>query len=1013
MSTFRNLCDRFSLSALTCAVLSAFVGPAAAEDIDIFNNPPKGGTPPNVLLMVDNGANWESAYTVPSAPDKKTAVSDAIYSVSSSSDLLDKVRLGMMIFTQKNPSGGKVVAAVDDFDADYQKLFSCLVYNKSADPAAAQTCSPGNGLAMEKSSNSPLALSFHEAYQYFRGEAYRSGKADGVAGIVGVKSGSGANLVLGADPAAFLADASSLYKSPVAANLCGNNFIILIGTINGSLQAGADVGAKDLLQEHLGKEPTVIPLNPKNNEDSWADEFAGFLSTADVDPAMDGVQSVTTYVIDVFDPAENTNNPSKAARAMYKSIAAQGKGRYFEAKDAEEIADALTEILEEVQAVNSSFASASMPISMNVESEGTNENEVYIGMFRPSVEPRWMGNLKKYSYAWDESLKKPYMVDKAGKAAYDPVTGFINEKTISYWTNSSSYWAGIPGYEDVSSSDSPDGPVVEKGATAQALRERGPAREILTHCDSSATGCVNGFRPIAAGDFGNDENLLAWFMGIDIRNETGRYASDPTVKRPSIHGDVLHSRPAVVNYGGTSGVVAFYGANDGLFRAVSGLDGKELWAVTFPEQLAKIGALYDNLAKVTVSGVEESIRHPYFADGSPAVYTTVSGDVGEDKTVSEASLYIPMRRGGDYIYALDISSPSANPKFKWMIKGGEGNFEELGQTWSTPKPARVQGYPSKRVLFFGAGYDAAAEDYVSGAEGGRPERASGRGIYMVDADTGARLWFGTHSDMEFSVPGDLTLVNYDRDPNNYVDRAYFADTGGNVWRANFGVDGDGEFVGSITKIASLGGTCSASSDTDCRKFLYHPSVVVEKDDSVSILIGSGDREHPHSDTVQNRFYMIKDGGTIDTDAAGVSDDQLQQLTASTTTLAADKIQYGWYFDLREGEKLTGNALSQDGNTYFNTNTPPVQDPNSCVSSLGTARQYTFSYKDPFAVITYLEEVGGVIMPGGGFPPPPVPMTLKFGDEYWTGVGGMDPTDMGVTQPGARQKTFWSKDIDDE
>ncbi|MOA31823.1 hypothetical protein D3C78_1530020 [compost metagenome] len=73
----------------------------------------------------------------------------------------------------------------------------------------------------------------------------------------------------------------------------------------------------------------------------------------------------------------------------------------------------------------------------------------------------------------------------------------------------------------------------------------------------------------------------------------------------------------------------------------------------------------------------------------------------------------------------------------------------------------------------------------------------------------------------------------------------------------------------------------------------------------------------------------------------------------------------------------------------------------------------FSYKDPFAVITYLAEVGGEIMPGGGFPPPPVPMTLKFGDEYWTGVGGMNPTDMGVTQPGARQKTFWSKDIDDE
>jgi len=1012
MSVFRKLCDRFALSTLACAVLGAFVAPAVAEDIDIFNNPPKGGIPPNVLLMIDNGANWESAYTIPGAPDKKTAVSDAIYAVSSSSALLDRVRLGMMIFTQNNPSGGKVVAAVDDFNDGYQGLFRCLVYNKSSDPNAVDPCVRKNGLALEKSSNSPLALSFHEAYQYFRGEAFRSGQADGVAATVGVKAGSGSNLFLGADPAAF-ASSGTAYKTPVTANMCANNFIILIGTINGSLQAGADTGAKELLWGHLGKEPSVIPLTPSNNESSWADEFAGFLSTADVDPAMDGVQSVTTYVIDVFDPARNTTNPSKAARALYKSIAAQGRGRYFEAKDADEIAKALVEILEEVQAVNSSFASASMPISMNVESEGTNENEVYIGMFRPSVEPRWMGNLKKYSYAWDANLRKPYMVDAAGQAAYDPVTGFINQQTTSYWTTGSSYWAGIAGYD--SASDSPDGPVVEKGATGQLLRQRSTAREILTRCESG-TGCSNGFRVIAASDFGGDENLLTWFKGTDIRNETGRYAAEPTVRRPSIHGDVLHSRPAVVNYGGNTGVIAFYGANDGLFRAVRGSDGKELWAVTFPEQLTKVEALYDNLAKVTVQEeplLQESIRHPYFADGSPAVYTTISGESGGDRTVSEAMLYIPMRRGGDYIYALDISNPSANPKFKWMIKGGSGTFEELGQTWSTPKPARVEGYADRRVLFFGAGYDAAAEDYVPGTAGGRPERTRGRGIYMVDADNGARLWFGTHSDMDFSIPGDLTLVNYDRDVENHVDRAYFADTGGNIWRANFGVDDNGAFAGSITKIAALGGSCSASSDADCRKFLYHPSVVVEKDGSVSILIGSGDREHPHSDTVQNRFYMIRDTGIIDPDANGVSNEQLQALTASTTTLDADKIQNGWYFDLREGEKLTGNALSQDGNTYFNTNTPPVQSPNSCVSTLGTARQYMFRYQDPFAVVTYLKDVGGEIMPGGGFPPPPVPMTLKFDDEYWTGVGGMNPTDMGVTQPGARQKTFWAKDIDDE
>ena len=40
--------------------------------------------------------------------------------------------------------------------------------------------------------------------------------------------------------------------------------------------------------------------------------------------------------------------------------------------------------------------------------------------------------------------------------------------------------------------------------------------------------------------------------------------------RGSVHGDVLHSRPAVINYGQPYGTALFYGANDGHFRAING-----------------------------------------------------------------------------------------------------------------------------------------------------------------------------------------------------------------------------------------------------------------------------------------------------------------------------------------------------------------------------------------------------------------------------------------------------------
>ena len=48
-----------------------------------------------------------------------------------------------------------------------------------------------------------------------------------------------------------------------------------------------------------------------------------------------------------------------------------------------------------------------------------------------------------------------------------------------------------------------------------------------------------------------------------------------TDARASIHGDVLHSRPAVVNYNRNTpsdenDIVAYYGSNDAVFRAIKG-----------------------------------------------------------------------------------------------------------------------------------------------------------------------------------------------------------------------------------------------------------------------------------------------------------------------------------------------------------------------------------------------------------------------------------------------------------
>ncbi len=65
------------------------------------------------------------------------------------------------------------------------------------------------------------------------------------------------------------------------------------------------------------------------------------------------------------------------------------------------------------------------------------------------------------------------------------------------------------------------------------------------------------------------DTLIRWVRGEDNFGDESSPGS-PINIRPSVHGDVVHARPTVVNYAGSTGVVVYYGAGDGTFRAVNG-----------------------------------------------------------------------------------------------------------------------------------------------------------------------------------------------------------------------------------------------------------------------------------------------------------------------------------------------------------------------------------------------------------------------------------------------------------
>lgn len=395
--------------------------------------------------------------------------------------------------------------------------------------------------------------------------------------------------------------------------------------------------------------------------------------------------------------------------------------------------------------------------------------------------------------------------------------------------------------------------------------------------------------------------LINWVRGQDnFGDETG--PGGGVTVRPSLHGDVLHSRPVVINYGGATGVVVFYGANDGVYRAVNGnqqnpagstlpAPGSELWGFIPTEFFGKLDRQRTNSPQLqmelTPAGIQPApLKKDYFADGSTGVYQLLNAD----GTTNTAYIYLAMRRGGRLIYALDVSNP-ASPQFLWKIDptgltttsgfAASTDYAELGQTWSAPKVASIDGYANP-VLIFGAGYDT--------VEDSEPPLTNtmGRGIFIVDAITGAMVWSATPqatglatacggtttkaaclvAGMDYSIPADVTLM--DRDVDGKIDRLYAVDVGGNVWRVDFEptLTHKTPNYWQVNKLAALGcstGPCSNGPPrTTPRKFFY-PADVVPTANYDAVLVGQGDREHPlfkdASVSIRNRFYMLRDVNT--------------------------------------------------------------------------------------------------------------------------------------------------------
>ncbi|MCK0107279.1 PilC/PilY family type IV pilus protein [Marinobacter sp. S0848L] len=722
------------------------------------------------------------------------------------------------------------------------------------------------------------------------------------------------------NPPSDVLDLNGNYISPIEYECQSNNIILLSD------------GAPTSDTTYNNKIGTVVGSRCSGN---CLDELAGHMKNKDMSSGFAGDQVVTTYTVGFA-----------IDHSLLASTAKSGGGQYYIANDAEELADAFDDIVRSVLDTSSTFVAPG--VAVNSFNRLSHLNALYYSVFEPETRPLWQGNLKRYKINDDGEI-----VDVKGNAAVDSATGFFKDTAQSWWATAA------------------DGKAVTAGGARSQLPDVVNNRQVFTSISGAALTAISTAEKgtLTKSLFGDPnmsdsdhENLIRWTRGEDVNDEDG---DGQTTDARKFLADPLHSEPKLIVYGGTESApdtTVFFGDNQGYIHAVDGETGQSYFAFMPKELLGNQKTLMEN-RKSEGSRV-------YGMDGSIVSWVGASGPS------EHVYLYSGMRRGGRNYYALDATDRNA-PKFKWSILGGSGDFQELGQTWSTPVKSKVNiGGTAKDVLFFAGGYDPNQDDVST-----RTEDSMGRALYIVDAKTGSRLWWagpkGSGADLEldelkYSIPASPKVLDMDGD--HLADQVYVGDMGGQVWRFDLNNGKAASDFAHGGRIADFAG----SEVANARRFYHTPDLSMSQywgKRYLNLMIGSGYQAHPLNKVIDDRVYMIRmpnlydapvDPGTgtvkytaiTETDLLDITDNAIGQGT-DTEKLVAEKAlstKSGWMLQLENvGEKMLSSSLVVDGVATVTTY-QPAPSLSACAPSTGRSRLYSVNLRDGTPVRNY-DEIG--------------------------------------------------------
>jgi len=678
-------------------------------------------------------------------------------------------------------------------------------------------------------------------------------------------------------------------------------------------------------------------------------ELAEWLHYNDQIPdPLEGNQTVTVHTVGLALTTTKNNSNKVAKRIQFlKNIANSGGGTYYEALDKTDLVKSFRSIIEYALKIDNATFVNPKAAPTNLQSE---TDQLYYALFKPSTSDRWLGNLKRYrlgsktsTHADGKTEKKTVVFDANNIEAFDDDGMFKN--------NAQSFW-----------SEAPDGPNTDQGGAAWQLPE--PAqRKIFVETQGTLGELAISNSNISktllnAQDDQERRILLNYIRGF---NDQGNAARAKTL------GDFLHSQPQPFNYGSREDdQVIIVGSNEGFVHLFNRKTGMEEFAFMPGELLKNIKRLKDN----DVSSADNP--HPYGVDNTIALWIQEN----RQKQIEHIYAYVTLRRGGKGMYALDITERN-KPKLLWAIKGGEGDFARLGETWSRPVKSKINiAGKIKDVLIFGGGYDSTEDNFNGEKDAYRKDIALGNAIYIVDAKTGAKLWSASRNasnlnlrDMTYSIPSAIRVIDVDND--GLADQLFVGDTGGQVWRLFVH---QGKKPHALVTASGLAGNkpfalLGSNNPKNARRFYHEPDIAIDKKGSrrqLMLNIGSGYRAHPLNTQVNDRFYSLRAGLTNDI-LLPITENDLHPATRSfdnfnlVQAIQSILTKRGWYMPLTigAGEKVLSTAISANGQVMFSTYVPTTKRV-GCQTMLGTNYTYRVNLKSAAPPVKeYAPVLGGI------------------------------------------------------